>query len=68
LLKRLDPAAFMKIHRTTLARCSAEAEVSNGRLTSPEIVLFTGVRLKVGRVHTKALRGDLAARVLPPRS
>lgn len=30
--------------------------------TSPEIVLFTGVRLKVGRVHAKALRERFRAR------
>lgn len=65
LLKRLDPAAFMQTHRSTLVRCSAVAEVSNGRLKPPEIVLFTGVRLKVGRVHAKALRERFRA---PPRA
>lgn len=64
LLARLDPDEFLQVHRSTIVRASALAEVARGRFGQAEVVLRGGERLPLGRVHGKAvqrlIRGERA--------
>ena len=62
LQSRFDPQAFVRIHRGTLVRLAAVAEVRRTALGLPEVILASGTRLRVGRVHAKQLRRRLAGR------
>ena len=64
LLSRLDPDQFLQVHRSTIVRASELAEVARGRFGQAEVVLRSGERLPLGRVHGKAvqrlIRGERA--------
>jgi len=62
LQKRLDPEAFIRIHRATLVRIGAIAEIKRHPLGFPEVHLTCGQRLRVGRVYAKSLRQRINAR------
>jgi DNA-binding LytR/AlgR family response regulator len=59
---RVDPGAFVRVHRATLVRKEAVVEVKRGALGFPEVVLSNGVRLRVGRIYAKRLRRLFAGR------
>lgn len=60
ILSRLDPAQFIRIHRSTVVRIAAIQAVKRNGVSSREVHLANGTRLKVGRVYNKALKNILA--------
>lgn len=60
LQQQLDPDAFVRVHRSTLVRTEAIAEVGRSAFGFAEVLLTTGPRLRVGRVYAKALRQRMA--------
>lgn len=60
MVGRLDPTRFVRIHRSTIVRSAAIAEVKRTGVATQEVVLMTGERLRVGRVHARTLRRMLA--------
>ena len=56
LLGRLDPDAFLQVHRSALIRRSELAEVTRSSLGRAEVRLRGGQRLPLGRVHGKAVQ------------
>ena len=62
LLTRLDPAAFVRIHRATIVRVSAIARVGRGTGGGLQVRLENGRTLAAGRVYARALTRRLAAR------
>ncbi|WP_162806738.1 LytR/AlgR family response regulator transcription factor [Sphingosinicella terrae] len=54
---RLDPGAFVRVHRKWLVRRSEIVEVRRPRLGRAEVVLSGGQRVPAGRVHVRALKG-----------
>lgn len=61
ITERLDPAEFTRVHRSTIARISAISEVRRVGVSSREILLSNGERLKVGRVYQKLLKRALGS-------
>lgn len=61
LQERLDPAQFLRVHRSALVRASAIGEFKRSALGLLEVHLTGGDRLRVGRVHAKMLRRALRA-------
>lgn len=59
LIGRLDPDMFVQIHRSALIRRSEIAEVTRSRIGGAEILLRSGQRLPLGRVHGKTLQRHL---------
>lgn len=57
---RLDPERFIRIHRRSLVRKAAIAELRAARLGRAEVVLRSGKRLTAGRVYGKRLRQMVA--------
>jgi DNA-binding LytR/AlgR family response regulator len=55
LMASLDPAAFARIHRSTVVRIDRVEKITLKRLGVREAVLLDGTRLAVGRVHAKQL-------------
>lgn len=60
ILSRLDPAKFIRIHRSTIVRIDAIQAVKRNGVSSREVLLVDGTRLKVGRVYNKQLKLALA--------
>lgn len=60
ILGRLDPAQFVRIHRSTVVRIDAIHAVKRNGVSSREVHLADGTRLKVGRVYNKELKQALA--------
>jgi DNA-binding LytR/AlgR family response regulator len=60
ILGRLDPAQFIRIHRSSVVRIDAIQAVKRNGMSSREIHLADGTRLKVGRVYNKELKQALA--------
>ena len=58
-LGRLDPARFVRVHRSALVGVGSIAEVRRSTLGTLEVVTARGDRIKVGRVYAKALRRAL---------
>jgi two-component system LytT family response regulator len=56
ILARLDPAQFIRIHRSSVVRIDAIEAVKRNGLSSREVHLTNGTRLKVGRVYNKLLK------------
>ena len=56
LLARLDPNEFLQVHRSAIVRASELVEVAGGRFGQAEVVLRSGVRLPLGRVHGKVVQ------------
>ncbi len=59
VMARLDPSLFTRVHRSTLVRIGAIAEVRRSAIGALEILLTGGERVKVGRVYAKHLRNVL---------
>ena len=55
LEKKLDPRIFQRIHRSYLVALSSIKEVHK-ETSGPQVVLFSGVILKVSRSYTEALK------------
>lgn len=64
LQQKLDPDAFIRIHRSTLVRVDCLAEVGRNALGVAEAILTSGLKLRVGRVYYRALRQRMASRAL----
>ncbi len=60
ILSRLDPAQFIRIHRSSVVRIAAIQAVKRNGVSSREVHLSNGTRLKVGRVYSKTLKQALA--------
>jgi two-component system LytT family response regulator len=58
---RLDPDRFVRVHRRSLVRKAAIAELRAPRLGRIEVVLRSGKRIATGRVYGKQLRALVAA-------
>lgn len=56
LRTRLDPDAFIQVHRKTIVRLDAIREMTSGKRGAPEVILLSGERLHVGRVYARTLR------------
>lgn len=59
LEQRLDPAQFLRIHRSSIVRISAIREIKRSPLGVVEVHVAGGGRLRVGRAYNRALRGAL---------
>ncbi len=59
ILSRLDPAQFIRIHRSSVVRIDAIQAVKRNGVSSREVHLTNGTRLKVGRVYNKLLKQAL---------
>lgn len=55
LLAMLDPAEFVRIHRTIIVHRDRIARVSLKRIGSREAILRDGTRLPIGRIHARNL-------------
>lgn len=60
ILGRLDPTQFIRIHRSSVVRITAIQAVKRNGVSSREVHLTNGTRLKVGRVYNKMLKQALA--------
>ena len=60
LERRLDPAEFARIHRSTIIRRGAIARVRHLPLGGLAVVLTDGTELRVGRTYLPAFRAELA--------
>lgn len=56
LLGRLDPEAFIQVHRSALVRRSELAEVTRSPMGQSEVRLRGGQRLPLGRIHGRAVQ------------
>ena len=54
--RRVEPGHFVRVHRRWLVRKSAIAELRTPRMGSAEVLLRSGKRVPVGRVHLRELR------------
>lgn len=59
LEQRLDPADFIRIHRSTIVRCSEIVRIKPAPFASMIAVLTDGSELRVGRTYVSAVRGRL---------
>jgi DNA-binding LytR/AlgR family response regulator len=57
--RRLDPAQFVRIHRSTMIRRTAITEYRKDAF-GLQACLASGVRLRVGRIYAKTIRQELA--------
>lgn len=60
ILARLDPAQFIRIHRSSIVRINSIHAVKRNGVSSREVHLANGTKLKVGRVYNKELKQVLA--------
>jgi two-component system LytT family response regulator len=63
LAARLDPTAFVRIHRSSIVQLSAIRNTRRTRTGSREVVLATGQRVGVSRAGWALLRERLDASV-----
>ena len=61
LERRLDPARFLRIHRSTIVQRSAIDRVKQMPFASLVAVLTDGSEVRVGRTYTAAIRSALSA-------
>lgn len=61
LERRLDPARFLRIHRSTIVQRSAIERVKQMPFASLVAVLTDGSEVRVGRTYTTAIRSALSA-------
>ncbi len=59
LLARLDPATFVRVHRSAIVRLDAVTQVHRRRTGSHELTLSTGRRIAVSRTGWRELRRRL---------
>ncbi|MES2986831.1 MAG: LytTR family DNA-binding domain-containing protein [Pseudomonadota bacterium] len=59
LERRLDPAAFLRIHRSTIVRRSAIVRVRQAPFAALVAVLTDGSDVRVGRTYTPMVRNSL---------
>lgn len=59
LERRLDPADFVRIHRSVIVRRSAIARVRQAPFSALVAVLNDGTEIRVGRTFTKAVRAEV---------
>lgn len=60
ILGRLDPAQFVRIHRSSVVRIDCIHAVKRNGVSSREVQLVNGTRLKIGRVYNKELKRALS--------
>lgn len=60
LERRLDPADFTRIHRSTIVRRSAIARIKTAPFAALIAVLSDGSEVRVGRTYAAAIRATLA--------
>ncbi|MBL4928478.1 LytR/AlgR family response regulator transcription factor [Fuscibacter oryzae] len=63
LERRLDPAEFPRVHRSTIIRRSAIARVRQLPLGGLAVVLTDGSEIRVGRTYLTAFRAGLARQI-----
>lgn len=61
LERRLDPARFLRIHRSTIVQRSAIERIKQMPFASLVAVLTDGTEVRVGRTYTPAIRSALSA-------
>ena len=61
LERRLDPARFLRIHRSTIVQRSAIERIKQMPFASLVAVLTDGSEVRVGRTYTAAIRSALSA-------
>jgi two-component system, LytTR family, response regulator AlgR len=54
---RIEPDLFVRVHRRSLVRKAAIAELRTPRVGRAEVILHSGKRVAAGRVYLKQLRG-----------
>lgn len=59
LERRLDPAEFVRIHRSVIVRRNAIARVRQAPFSALVAVLSDGTEIRVGRTFTKAVRAEV---------
>ena len=59
---RLDPAEFMRVHRSAIVRLDRIRAVSRGRYGVLDVDLITGARVRVGRKYSAGVRTRLGER------
>jgi two-component system LytT family response regulator len=59
LERRLDPAEFVRIHRSVIVRRNAIARVRQAPFSALIAVLSDDSEIRVGRTYTKAVRADI---------
>jgi len=60
LERRLDPADFLRIHRSTIVRCGAIVRIKPARFAGLIAVLADGSEVRVGRTYVAAVRAGIA--------
>mgnify|MGYP001141250646 FL=1 len=60
LERRLDPADFTRIHRSTIVRRSAIARIKTAPFAALIAVLSDGSEVRVGRTYATGIRAALA--------
>ncbi len=62
LEKRLDPAQFIRIHRSTIVRRAAIAHIRPAPFAALVAVLTDGTPVRIGRTYAPVVRASLAVR------
>ena len=60
--RRLDPAQFMRIHRSAIVRLDRISSVHRGRYGTLDVQLGEGAKLRVGRKYASQVRNLVSAR------
>lgn len=63
LERRLDPADFMRIHRSTIVRRGAIARIKAAPFAALIVVLSDGCEVRVGRTYASTMRASIAGRL-----
>jgi two-component system response regulator AlgR len=58
---RLDPADFMRVHRSAIVRLDRIRAISRGRYGALDAQLISGVSVRIGRKYSASVRGRVAA-------
>ena len=66
LERMLDPARFVRVHRSALVNLERVREVEEGRWGDAVAVLRDGTRVRVSRTRREALMSALGAKSSPP--
>ncbi len=59
IMKQLDPARFLRVHRSFAVNCERVASIRRSVNGGSRLVLDTGVELPVGRTYRKAVKSSL---------
>jgi len=57
--RRLDPEAFMRVHRSTIVRCESVTRIRGTAFSTLVLVMSDGAEVRVGRTYTTAVRARL---------